>query len=323
MVAIVPVLFMAVWWNKRDRFVGTLVLVALAVALPFLPFAIWDARALSYALYGSYQSVIKGFVWTSTTWAQHTIGLTGVMLSNGLQRLVDACQAAAMLAVYLASWRAMRRGRPPAPWMALALLTFSMTTLWPVTYVYFDVLLLFVAAALGSAMTLDAGRAPSIARSWTATAAATLALVAGSAALVLQDNPAVDAGTADGRAFLRSGFSGDEREGERTFAWIDGRHASILLPRRGVRAAVIDVVGRPGAAAASSPQQMSALLNGVLVGTVELTPGWNQMSLAAPAQVWRIGVNELELFLSSSATSSNGDRRQLSVAIDRVTVRAR
>jgi hypothetical protein len=47
------------------------------------------------------------------------------------------------------------------------------------------------------------------------------------------------------------------------------------------------------------------------------------MSLAAPARAWRIGVNELDLLISSSATSSNGDRRQSSVAIDRVTVRSR
>jgi hypothetical protein len=326
MVAIVPVLLMAVWCNKRDAFVGTLVLVALATVVPFLPFAIWDARALSYALYGSYQNVIKGFVWTSTTWAQHTIGLTGVMLSNGLQRFVDACQAVAMLAVYVACWRAMQRGRPPAAWMGLALLTFSMTTLWPVTYVYFDVLLLLAAAVLAGAVTFDAGRLPSIARSWTATAAATLALVAGSAALTLPDAPAVDAGTADGRAFLRAGFAGDEREGDRTFARVEGRHASIVLPRRSVRAAVIDLVGRPAFAAGSSPQQMSALLNGALVGTVVLPPGWNQTSLAAPAQAWRIGVNELELFLSPGAPSgdgvANGDRPQLSVAIDRVTVRS-
>jgi len=327
MVAIVPVLLMAVWWNKRERLIGTLVLVALAAIVPFLPFAVWDARALSYALYGSYQNVIRGFVWTSTTWGQHTIGLTGVMLSNRLQRFVDASQAIAMLAVYFACWRAMRRGRPPAAWMGLALLTFSMTTLWPVTYLYFDVLLLLVAAVLAGAMTLDAGRLPSIPRSWTATAAATLALVAGSAALMLPDAPAVDAGASDGRAFLRSGFAGDEREGDRTFAWIDGRHASIVLPRRTARGAVIDVVGRPGLPATSSAQQMSALLNGAPIGTVVLAPGWNQISLAAPAQAWRIGVNELELFLSSSVSpndaGANSDRRQSSVAIDRVTVRSR
>jgi hypothetical protein len=327
MVAVAPVLLMAVWWNKRDKFAGTVVLLALAAIVPFLPFAIWDARALSYALYGSYQNVIKGFVWTSTTWAQHTIGLTGVMLSNGLRRFVDAFQAAAMLAAYVAVWRAMRRGRPPAPWMGLALLTFSMTTLWPVTYVYFDVLLLLVAALLVFAVTGDDGRLPSIARSWTATAAATLALVAGSAALMLSDRPAVDAGTAEGRSSLRSGFAADEHEEDRTFAWVDGRHASILLPRRTVRGAVIDIVARPGLTAALSAQQMSALLNGTPVGTVMLAPGWNQISFAAPAQVWRIGVNELELLLPSSASPEDADansgRRQLPVAIDRVSVRSR
>jgi hypothetical protein len=326
MAAIVPVLLMAVWWNKRERFFGTLVLVTLAAIVPFLPFAIWDPRALSYALYSSYQNVIKGFVWTSTTWAQHTIGITGVMLSNGLQRFVDAGQAFVMLAVYFACWRAMRRGCPPAPWMGLALLTFSMTTLWPVTYVYFDVLLLLAAAVLAGAVSLDAGQLPSLARSWTATAIATAALVIGSAALMLPDLRVVDAGTADGRAFLRSGFAGDEREGDRTFARVVGRHASIVLPRRAVRGAVIDVVCRPGLAATSSAQLMSALLNGMSVGTVVLAPGWNQISLAAPAQAWRIGVNELELFLASGGSAADAGANsnpQLSVAIDRVTVRSR
>ena len=159
MVAIVPVLLMAVWSRERAKLPGALALVALAVAVPFLPFAIWDARALAYALYGSYQNVIKGFVWTSTTWAQHTIGLTGVLLSNGLPRLVDAFQEIVMLAVYAACWFAMRRGRQPVAWMGLALLAFSMTTLWPVTYVYFDVFVLLAAAVLAGAVELEAGRA--------------------------------------------------------------------------------------------------------------------------------------------------------------------
>jgi len=325
----VPVLLMAVWWRERTRFAGAAVLLALAVALPFLPFAIKDPRALSYALYGSYQNVIKGFVWTSTTWTQHTIGLTGVLLSNGLQRFVDAFQAIVMLGVYAASWLALRRGRPPIAWLGLALLAFSMTTLWPVTYVYFDVFLLIAAAVIAEAATgpgerLTSRGGPSIGGWWSATAGATALLVVGTAASMLTSNPTLDAGTASGRPFLRSGFTGDEREGDRTFAWVEGRHASLLLPRRTSRAAAIEVICQPALASASSVQQMSATLNGALIGTVTLPRGWNQIALAAPASAWRIGINELELFLSSSVAPDAGngdDRRQLSVAIDAVTVR--
>jgi hypothetical protein len=322
MVAIVPVLLMAVWGRERGKLPGVLVLVVLAAAVPFLPFAIWDARALIYAMYGSYQNVIKGFVWTSTSWGQHTIGLTGVLLSYGLPRFVEALQELVMLAVYGASWLAMRRGRPPVAWMGLALLAFSMTTLWPVNYVYFDVFLLLAAAVIAEAMT---GFVPSLGRAWTSTAAATTALVAASAAIMLPLSPSLDAGTAAARPFLRSGFTGDEREGDRTFAWVDGRHASVLLPRRTAGAAAIDMVCQPALSNASSSQQMSAVLNGTLIGTVVLPRGWNEISLTAPATAWRIGVNELELFLSSSTSpadaGTNDDHRQLSVAIDRVTVR--
>jgi hypothetical protein len=330
MVAIVPVLLIAVWWRERRKFRGALLLVALAAALPFLPFAIWDARALFYALYGSYQNVIKGFVWTSTTWTQHTIGLTGVLLSNGLQRFVDACQALVMLAVYAGCWLAMRRGRPPVAWMGLALFAFSMTTLWPVTYVYFDVFLLLAAAVIGEIVTTPSAGArtgfpASLGRWWTVTAAAATLLVVGTAAFALTESPQIDAGTASGRPFLRSGFTGDEREGDRSFAWVEGRHASILVARRTARAASIEIICQPALASASSVQQLSALLNGALVGTVVVPRGWNQISMAVPAQAWRIGVNELELLLSSSVSPSDAgagdDRRELSLAIDRVTVR--
>ena len=70
---------------------------------------------------------------------------------------------------------------------------------------------------------------------------------------------------------------------------------------------------------------MSAVLNGAVVGTAVLAGGWHRVSLDAPARAWRIGVNELELFLSSSESPLDAglgaDRRSLSVAIDRVAVR--
>ena len=325
MVAMVPVLAMAVWRRDRPKTAGAVALLALAVALPFLPFAIWDARALAYALYGSYQNVIKGFVWTSTTWVPHTIGVTGVLLSNGLQRFVDGFQMIVMAAVYAAAWRALGRRSAPIAWLGLSLLAFSMTTLWPVTYVYFDVLLLLAAAAAADLVRFDGVFPRSIPGWWTATAAIVAVLVAGGAVFMLPANPVIDVGEAGARPFLRSGFAGDERDAERSFAWVEGRRASILLPRRTAGAAAIDFVCQPALPPGADGQRMSAVLNGALVGDVTLTGGWNQVSLAAPASAWRIGVNELVLSLSSSASPAgagvNGDRRQLSVALDRVAVR--
>src|SRR5439155_1171564 len=51
----------------------------------------------------------------------------------------------------------------------------------------------------------------------------------------------LDVGTPAARPFLRSGFADDEREGERTFAWVEGRHASIVAPRRSSRRATVDL----------------------------------------------------------------------------------
>lgn len=325
MVALVPVFLMAVWWQARPRLFRALWLTLVAAVLPFLPFAIWDASALSYALYGSYENVMKTFVWPSTTWVQHTIGLTGLLLSNRLSRWVETVQIVVMLAVYLMSWRAIRHGRPPLPWMALALLAFSMTTLWPVTYIYFDVFLLLLCAALAGTPWLE-GRARHPFGAWIATLAAASVLVVSTAWAIVPGDSTIDVGTGAARPLLRSGFGDDEREGERTFAWIDGRHAAILVPRRSPTRARVELECLPFLPTAGLTQQISAVLNGVPIGTAALPGGWNHVSFTAPARAWQIGVNELELFLSSDVSPAESglgtDSRRLSVAVDRLTVQS-
>jgi hypothetical protein len=81
MVALAPALLIAVWQRDRSRAAITLAALVAAVVLPLLPFAIVDFAPLRYAFYGSYQTVIKGFVWTSTTWVQNTVGVTGWLLA--------------------------------------------------------------------------------------------------------------------------------------------------------------------------------------------------------------------------------------------------
>jgi len=163
MVAVLPVFLITVWFRDRAHIGQATALVAAAIAVPFIPFAVSNAQALVYALYGSYEKVMKGFVWTSTTWVQHTIGITGVLLSRGWLRWVEPLQIGVMLGIYGWCWRMIGEGRPPIPWMAIALLAFSMTTLWPVTYIYFDVFLL-----LAASIAIESGvRAPAV-KLWTA-----------------------------------------------------------------------------------------------------------------------------------------------------------
>jgi hypothetical protein len=103
------------------------------------PFVILDPAAVWRGVYRSYITAVKDYVWTQTTWALDTYGLTAVLLRSGAERYVEIVQAATLLAFYTLARPALRRGVPSKPLMATALLLFSMTTIWPVLYVYFDV----------------------------------------------------------------------------------------------------------------------------------------------------------------------------------------
>jgi len=322
LVSIAPVLLIAVWFRARPRFAGTLALLTAAAVLPYLPFAIWDARALEYGLYGSYQNVMKTFVWVSTTWVQHTIGTTAILLSHGWGRAVEIVQVVVLLALYSGIAVAIRRGRRPLPWMALVLLVFSMTTLWPVIYLYFDVWVLLVCGALAE---IPAARTSRLAITWSGLVIASLALVATAASVALPLNAAIDAGIDEDRPYLYSGFSRGERDGALTFAWVNGTRAEVLIPRRSRRDATIDVVCQPHLPTPGAVQQLSASLNGTVIGTVMLAAGWQHVEFPAPGRAWQIGVNELTLFLSSAASpkdlGQSEDARRLSIAVDRLTVR--
>jgi hypothetical protein len=324
MVSIAPVLLMAVWYRGRSRVAGCAALLAAGAVLPFLPFAIADWPALRYALYGSYQSMMKTFVWTSTEWVQHTIGVTGWLLGRGWKGAVEPVQIAVMLAVYAAAWLAIRRGRRPLPWLAFALLAFSMTTLWPVIYLYFDVFLLLVCGALAEAVILQEGRTL---RVWAGTAAASSVVLMLSTWVMVPNDRSIDAGTGADRPFLYSGFSNDERGTDRTYAWINGTHAEIVVPRRSRADATIGVIVEPNLPTRDTVQQMSVTLNGTVLGTATLKEGWQEVSFSAPSQAWRVGANEVTLALSSAISpfeaGLGADRRRLSAAIDRLNVRRR
>ena len=321
MIAVAPVLLMGVWQHDRRRAPRAFVVLTLATLLPYLPFALWDPAALQYALYGSYQLLMKGFVWTSTTWAHNTIGVTGLLLRNGLERFTELTQLLAMLLTYGFAWRAIRSGAPPLPWMALALFVFSTTTLWPVHYVYFDVTMLWMAAAIADGDWVGWRR---VFPAWTLTLATAASVVLLVVVASIPSTPTIDVGIGATRALLYKGFSSNEGT-DRTFAWVEGTSAEILVARRTRSAANIDLELEPYLPSPQSTQQISVALNGAVLGTSLLQQGWHSISFRAPAAAWRIGVNELVLSLSTAVSpheaGTGDDTRKLSVAIDRLAVR--
>lgn len=321
MAATAPVLIMAVWYHDRRRVYIAAALLLTTTILPYLGFALWDAAALKYALYGSYQALMKGFVWTSTTWAHDTIGVTGLLLRRGLQRYAEAVQSAVMVLVYVCAWRSIRGGAPALPWMAFALFAFSATTLWPVSYVYFDVTLLWIAAALADGDWIQPRR---VVPAWTVTVTASAAILVLVALVDMRRDPVIDVGIGACRSLLYKGFSNNEGT-ERTFAWIDGTSADVLIPRRSRADAEVELVIEPYLPNAESRQQLSVSLNGIVLGVSDLEPGWHTIAFPAPSRAWRIGVNELHLSLSTAVSpreAQNGDdTRRLSAAIDRLTIR--
>ena len=271
MIAVVPVLLMAVWLRDRGNFAVVCALVALSIGLPFLPFALWDMRALTYALYGVYEQVIKTVVWPDPT-VPHTIGVTGVLLTHHLNRFVEAIQVATMAVVYAICWVLLRRGRAPIALMGTALLAFSATTLWPVTYIYFDVFLLFAAGVLADMPWLDTRSSTSrLMRGWAATLAVAVVLVGAFGVTMLR---------------LRSNEQGQVTSRGRP------NEAAVLLLRRTISPAIVDV--RFGAASLDA-QRMGVALNGLPLGDVNLEPGVDHVMLAIPASRWQLGANTLEL----------------------------
>ena len=275
MVAMIPALLIAVWLRERKTLVAAVLLAAAGAIVPFLPFAIWDPKALTYALYGSYQNVIKTFVWPSTTWVQHTIGTTGVLLAHHLAQWTELLQLVVMALMYALCWIAVRRGRSPLALMAIALGVFSMTTIWPVSYLYLDVLVLLAGALVVetpwlSEQTSIAG----IFRAWGVAAVATVAIVIGASVVMLP-------------AALPFTTGATWRD--------DPRVATAVLVRRATTPALIEI--ETGAAPAGAPrsQPMTATFNGEAVGTFVLASDHGVVTLVVPPRLWQIGVNKLEL----------------------------
>lgn len=322
MIAMAPVLLIATWQRDRKRFLSATGLLVTTAVVPFLPFAIGDWRALEHALHDIDPQVMKTVVWPAGG-ARGTVGVTGLLLRAGLGQYVEVVQVSVLLAVYAAAWRAIGNRRRPLPWLPASLFAFSATTLWPVLYLYFDVFVLYTFAALVEVPPLGFRHT---ARGFSVVAAAAAALLCAVTFTDVRRDVDFDVGTAEARPYLHAGFAGDETAG-RTFTWVDGSRATIVLPRRSRRDADLMIVCQPNLPTRDARQQMSVSLNGTVLGTVDLREGWQPVSFPAPSRAWVIGPNELTLSFSNAVSplslGASEDARLLSVAFDRIAVRSK
>jgi hypothetical protein len=103
--------------------------------------------------------------------------------------------------------------------------------------------------------------------------------------------------------------------------------AVLLLPRSSASAADLVVTARPFAPKAAGPLVLTALLNGVSLGTVQAEGGWQALRFHGPASAWRIGANELILDFppvrSPKELGLSDDPRHLVMAVQRIDVEGR
>jgi hypothetical protein len=323
MVAIVPVFLMAAWTVDRRRFPAVLAVLAITITVVVAPFVIWDYRGIWDNMVLSYPRVMREAVWpVLARGGMETIGLTEWLLERHREALVAPAQVLIMIGVYAATWPAIRRGATPLPWMALALFAFSMTTLYPVHYLYYDVLLLLASGAIVETLGLEPLRMAGGA--WLASLAAVIASMFLATLGVLAPFPRVAAGEDTKGHMLRSGFGMAERDGERRFSWIAGHQATIVIPRGSARAADIVLTAQSPFGSADPAQSMTAILNGTVLAHVSLAAGWQEVRLVAPRSTWWIGFNQLQLVFSSTVSprdvGAGDDTRQLALAVSRVDV---
>lgn len=320
MVAIVPVFLMAAWRVDRRRFVAALISLTTTIAALLAPFVVWDHRSLWDSMVLSYPRVMKAAVWPVLARpGTETLGLTEWLLERHAEWLVVPAQIAAMIGVYAAAAAALRRARDPLPWMALALFVFSMTTLYPVHYLYYDVLLLLVSAALAETL---GGTAERVLVAWPGTLIALAILVFVAMRAVAPPFPHLAAGQLPADQPFRAGFARRETDGQREFSWIVGHEARIVLPR--TSAAAADIVLTAQWPFEQSPQRMAAVLNGTLLTERMIPAGWTEIRIPAPRSAWWVGFNDLRLQFSSATSPRDlglgADPRPLALGLSRVDV---
>lgn len=132
----------------------------------------------------------------------------------------------------------------------------------------------------------------------------------------------VDVGTPEARAWLRKGWSWDETDGGRTFAWSDGPESEVELFLTSPRDVPLTLRGKPYPASGAPVQEVSLVLNGEEAGRITVAPSGEASRAVLPERFLRAGTNRLVLryaWTRSPREETGGretDPRHLAVAWD-------
>jgi len=133
----------------------------------------------------------------------------------------------------------------------------------------------------------------------------------------------LDVGTSSARPFLLSGWSSDEREGDRNAVWTNGPRAAVVLSLAGIARPVLRLSAHGYARAL--PIAVSVGLNGKAVGAFAAPDGWQDIAVPLPAGDYSPEGDVIELAFDrtlrpSELNPQSNDHRQLALRVDRLWV---
>lgn len=133
----------------------------------------------------------------------------------------------------------------------------------------------------------------------------------------------LDFGTATARPYLLEGWSGDEREAERTSVWSDGERASVVLSFDDITKPVLRVSARGYGPAL--PLDVEVSVDGAPVGSFAAPDGWQNIAIPLPEGDYSGGSKVVALAFSRTSRAADRnpdshDQRRLALRVDRIWV---
>jgi hypothetical protein len=273
----------------------------------------------------NYSIVVREAVWSKPEWINNTFGTTAYLIQNGLNDYIMLIQAISLLLCYIISFKFINNQYHAFLGMAMVLSIFSFTCLWPVTYIFFDIIIFLICFII---VQHTRSLNPFLSNSLGLFCAAVFVVLSTFSIFAISTEAYynINVGNADSRRFLVKGFSWDERQSDGTsYSWVDGNAAEISIPRRSSRSCEIVVKCRPFLPSLSSRQSMRLKLNNANIGEYILLPGWQEIRVPVLEQRWRLGNNFLRMDFSYAISPNQAgisvDRRRLSVAFDYLEIR--
>jgi GPI mannosyltransferase 3 len=133
----------------------------------------------------------------------------------------------------------------------------------------------------------------------------------------------IDFGTATARPYLLEGWSGDERDADRTTVWSDGERASVVLSFDEITKPMLRLSAKGYSRAL--PIDIEVSIEGTRVGSFAAPDGWQNVGIPLPEGDYTGGSKVVSLAFSRTARAADSnpqsnDHRRLALRVDRIWV---